>query len=290
MSRFRYDKPLVLEALIKEIGKRRSFAIATSEEKPREWLGFDVAVHLNDVRVDNNLAKARLLGDLRLTGTNVKPGVLGTVTAAEGSQVFFRSNGFAVDQAILEFKDRSSIDAIFDLHAQSQVREYLVKLHAFGRTSDPQVILTAEPGLAESDILSLLTVGVTSRDQLADNTSSVSTGALLAADALFAASGLDKQVQRFIPQQVFRDLSFHLSTTYNDVSGRVEPAAQLESKFLTEQLKFEMIQPVSFRGTRAQLEYQFNDQLSSQLQWDNENASGTSFNVGADLKMRWEVE
>ncbi|MHB8876662.1 MAG: translocation/assembly module TamB domain-containing protein, partial [Myxococcaceae bacterium] len=124
-----------------------------------------------------------------------------------------------------------------------------------------------------------------------DRRVSTEAGAGLAAEALFSAVGLDKQVQRFLPKNaLLRDMSFHLSTTYNEASGVVEPTAQLESKFLTDRLKLGMSQPVSGRGTRAQAEYQFNDRLSARAQWDNENQDYSFGNPGLDLKLRWEWE
>ena len=285
--KLRYDQPLVLESLLTNLRSARAEAIGADEGPRREWLAFDVGVHANgDVRIDNNLARARLRGDLRLTGTNLQPGLLGSIESMEGSQIFFRGNQFAVSQAILDFKERRDIDPVFDLHAQSQVREYLVNLHAFGRIGDPQVILSADPELVEADILSLLTLGVTSRDQ----SNAMGTTSVIG-EAVFNASGLDRQIQRFLPKNpLLRDLSFHVSSTYNEASGFVEPTAQLESRFLTERLHLQMSQPmVTPRGTRAQAEYRFHDRLSGQLQWDNEVLKDVP-NLGVDLKLKWEVE
>nr|WP_153867903.1 MULTISPECIES: translocation/assembly module TamB domain-containing protein [Myxococcaceae] len=284
--RLRYQKGLELDALLQGLG-RRSVLSASSVERPREYLTLDVKVHLGDVRVDNNLARAKLLGDLRLTGTNTRLGLLGTLEAAEGSRAFFRNNEFAITQGVLEFKDRYAIDPVFDLHATTQVRDHLVKLHGFGRIASPQVLLASEPDLPEGDILSLLTLGVMSRDKEA----TAATGASLAAEALFNVSGLDRQVQRFLPKNpLLRDLSFQISTAYNASSSQVEPTAQLESKFLTEQLKLTMQQPVSGRGTRARAEYRFDNRLSTQAQWDNEHSDAAFGNLGLELKLSWQVE
>jgi translocation and assembly module TamB len=286
--RLYYQKGLELESILKNLA-RKSTVLTASAEKPREFLTLDVNVHLGDVRVDNNLARARLLGELRLTGTNVRPGLLGRVEAAEGSQAFFRNTQFAITEGQLEFRDRQGFEPVFELHAQSQVREYTVKLHAFGRVEDPQVIFSSEPALTEGDIVSLLTLGVTSTDK--DTAASASAG--LAAEALFNVSGLDRQVKRFLPSNpVLKDLSFQISTTYNDATQQAEPTARLESKFLSEQLKIGMTQPVSGRGTRARAEYRFDNRLSAQAQWDNENTSTASGigNLGLELKLSWEVE
>src|SRR5262249_25276609 len=187
--KLRYDQSLGAETLLAQFQKAES---NTLYDPAPEWLSFDVGIRARgDVRIDNNLARAKLVGDLRLTGSNARPGLLGTLSAAEGSQAFFRGNQFAVTQGSLEFRERKSIDAVFDLHAEAQVREYLVRLHAFGHASDPKVLLSSEPQLSEGDILSLLTLGVTAGDP--SNTAKASAG--LAAEALFTASGLDRQVQ-----------------------------------------------------------------------------------------------
>lgn len=284
LTHVRYDRPLALDAFLQDMGKGSALT-GGGERTP--WLELDVGLHLADVRVENNIARARLLGNVRLVGNNAHPGLVGAIETAEGSQAYFRGNQFNIGQGLLEFKGGEGFDGLFDMHAETQVREYLVRLHAFGRTSDPKAVLSSDPALAEGDILSLLTLGVVSKDR--NNTAGTSAG--LAAEALFNASGLDRQVQRFLPKNpVLRDLAFHIATTYNDATGQVEPTAQLESKFLTERLKLVMTQPVSGRGTRAQAEYQFTNRLSAQAQWDNEYSDLSFGNLGMDLKLRWEVE
>ncbi len=286
LLKLRYEQPLELEALLLEA--RRSRYVGGGDA-PKEWLTFDVTVNsVGDVRINNNLARARLEGSVKLTGTNVRPGLLGTITAGEGSQAFYRGNQFAVSQGLLEFKDRKSVDAQFDLHAQTQVREYLVRLHAFGKVTSPQLVFSSEPELPEGDIFSLLTLGVVSRDR----SSLAETGMGMAAEALFKVSGFDRQVQRFLPKnEVLRDMSFHISSSYNSVEGQVEPTAQLESKLLTDKLKLNLQYPLrTGRGSRAQAEYLFNNRVAGQLQWDNENSASSVGNFGFDLKYRWEVE
>jgi translocation and assembly module TamB len=286
VSKLRYEQDIELQAMLAEA--RKGAVMGSSLEKPKEWLKFNVDIHAtDDVRVNNNLAHAKLGGKLKLTGSNVHPGLIGNVETLEGSEAYYRNNKFAISQGLLEFKDRKSIDPVFDLRAETQVREFLVKLHAFGRPASPQIILSSQPELSEADIISLLTLGIVSRDR---GSAGAGAGLGLASEAFLSASGLGNQVQRFLPKnQVFRDMSFHLSTTYNDATGLVEPTAQFESKFFSEQLKLSMSQPVSGRGTRAQFEYRINNSLSTQGQWDNEDSNYSFGNLGLELKFRWEV-
>jgi translocation and assembly module TamB len=184
---------------------------------------------------------------------------------------------------VLQFSGQSPT---FDLSAQSQVREYLVSVKAFGRLDDPRVALSSEPGLPETDILSLLTLGVTSRERLTSQ-----SGAGLAAEALLTASGLDQQVQRFLSTNVgLKDQQVRLTTSYNEVTGNVEPAVTWESKVLTDNLKVGITQPVTGRGTKAQAEYLFDKRVSARAQWDNQNQNTSVGNPGIDLRFRFEWE
>jgi translocation and assembly module TamB len=176
---------------------------------------------------------------------------------------------------------------VVDVHGETQVRDYKVNIHAYGQAGDPEVDLTSEPELARADLVTLLTLGFTSRDP---GMNTAGAGAGLVGETLFNISGLDKQVKRFIPKNtILRDFSFHISTQYSEVSGMVEPTAQFESKFLTDSLKLRLSQPViSGRGRRAQAEYRFNDHMSAQAQWDNESSESPIGDLGLDLKLRWE--
>ncbi len=286
LVKLRYEKSLTLESFLKGV---RQAHVGFSSAQPREWLRFDVdiAATEGDVRVDNDLANARLFGKVKLTGTNVRPGLIGSIEAADGSMAYFRGNPLQILKGVLQFKDTSSIDAFVDFNAQARVREYLVNVKAFGRLSDPKVVLSSDPQLPEADILSLLTLGVTSRDRGLSS----QAGAGLALEAFLSATGMNRQVQRYLPRSsIIRDVQFNLSTTLNPASGLVEPAMRFESKILTERLILSVTQPVSGRGTSAQAEYWFTHRVSGRVQWDNENQDYSFGNPGLDLKLKFEWE
>jgi translocation and assembly module TamB len=263
--KLRYTEPLSLDSILESARKRP----VPTDEQPTEWLRLDVDIAAgNDVRVENNLARARFLGKLKLGGTNVKPVLVGSVEAAEGAQAFFRNNVFSVGRAVLQF---NGLWPTFDFSAQTVVREFLVNVKAFGRFEDPRLSLTAEPALSEADIVSLLTLGVTTREQLAGQ-----AGAGLAAEAILSATGLDRQVQKFLSQSVgLKDQQVRLTTTFNDATGTAEPSVTWESKVVSDNLKVGVTQPVTGKGTRAQAEYRFNQSVSARAQWDNQNQNTT---------------
>ncbi len=280
--KLRYAQNLELDQLLKNV--RNSSILIQEEQKPVEWLRFDVDINLGqDVRIDNNLARAVLAGRLKLVGTNLKPMFVGTIEAGEGSQAIWRGNVMNVGKGVLTF---NGLVPTFDFNAQAQVREYLVSIKAFGRLDDPKVSLTAQPPLAEAEVLTLLTLGITSKDQITREGS-----ASLAGEVLFNASGLDAHLQRFLSKSVgLKDQQIHLSTSFNPATGQAEPSVSWESTVLTDNLKVGVTQPVTGRGTKAKAEYKFNDKVSARAQWDNQTQESSVGNPGVDLKVRFEWE
>ena len=295
VSGLRYTRGLELEELLQNVGRARVAVV--EREIPEERARLGVRVALEDVRVENDLARARFGGTVLLTGTNARPALEGIVSVAEGGEAFFRGNRFAITSGQLEFSERSAFDPFVDLRAQTQVRHsvgseealYLVKLQALGRAREPEVTLSSDPGLPEGDIVSLLTLGFTSRNR-SDTTN---TGIGLLSEAFLTVTGLDRQMQRLLPASLLlMDTDVQVSTLYNPSSGTSEPTVQLESRFLTEELKLQIAQPiVSRKGTRAQAEYRFSDSVSAQAQWMDQSSGGNTVgNPGVELKWSWEVE
>jgi translocation and assembly module TamB len=285
--RLRYDKTVEFDSFIKQaFSASPGFGL----EKNSEWLALDIVLHAgegSDVRVDNNLVKAKILTDrLEVRGTNLHPALLGTVTVAEGSKVYFRQNQFTIDRALFDFKDRNGVEPIIDVHAQVAVRDSLVKMHAYGRASSPEIQLTSDPQDSQENILQLLATGSTTRDR--SNTAGAGLG--LAAEVAFSASGFDRVVQRFLPgnTSLLRDTKFNITTTYNEGSGLVEPAAQLQSKVINDRLMLRATEPFSGKGTKAQAEYRFTNNVSLQLQWDNIENDYSFGNWGGVLMFRGE--
>jgi translocation and assembly module TamB len=288
--RARYTADVGLERNLVEM-RRRPPPPPKPYDKAGEWLRLDLQIVVDgDVRVENDVVTGPVRGELTLTGTLAAPGVVGTLTMGEGSRARFRGNEFNLTRAVLELTDRNKIEIGLDVHGQSQVRDYQIFMHAFGRMSDPQLTLTSTPALSQPDIITLLSIGYTRRDTAANaGVGGVATAA--AAQALFSASGLDEQVRRFVPRsQMVRDLSVRMTTDYSEASGQVEPRAELESLLLKDRLRVRVQAPLSGgRGQKAQAEVRLGGKASIQYQWDNDNPDvAATGDHGLDLKLRWE--
>src|SRR5262249_10561092 len=98
INRLRYTRGLEVEDLLRDLARARAAVVTRVAERPAETMQLAVGVRLGDVRVENNLAKAQLVGALMLTGTDARPGLLGSVQVAEGGVAYFRGNQFLLTE------------------------------------------------------------------------------------------------------------------------------------------------------------------------------------------------
>ncbi len=251
-------------------------------------LRFDIHLLVDgDVSAENNVVQLPVFGDVRLSGTVKSPGLVGKLEGRNGI-ADFRGSQYHVTQASFTFEDRDRINPNFDISADTEARQYRVFVRVFGNADDYKLQLRSQPALTEDDILKLMTFGVTSQDTAGLGGSMAKAGYL--GDVLWNVSGLHDQVRRVIPHNpVIRDLSVNLSSAYIQATGQVEPVAQIESRLLTDQLKIRAQVPLSeSTGKRAQAEYQLNDHLSLQAEWNNDYSDYSVGDFGLDMRARWE--
>lgn len=127
-----------------------------------ERLDYGIAIKTeNPVVVDNNLAKAELEMDARLTGTYYQPGLVGRVTIDEGGALNLNERKYLVDRGVLTFTDENKIDPSFDIVAKTQASGYDITLTVQGSGKERETTLTSDPPLPEPDIAAVLLTGRT---------------------------------------------------------------------------------------------------------------------------------
>jgi translocation and assembly module TamB len=286
--RARYTQNFDLERSLVEF--RRRVEAPRAYDKEGERLRMEVQLVIDgDARVENDLMRGNMRGEVTVTGTAAAMGFVGSVAFTEGSRASFRGNEFELTHAVVDFTERDRLAMALDVHGQSQVRDYEVFMHLFGPFADPQLTLTSTPALSQPDIVTLLSLGFTTRDAAAGTgVQGVATAA--AAQALMSASGLDEQVRRFLPRGgAIRDASVRITSAYSEGSGQVEPRAEFESWLWRDRLRLRYQAPLSgARGQRAQAEFRLGRHTALQYQWDNDNPDVPAGDHGVDLKLRWE--
>jgi autotransporter translocation and assembly factor TamB len=128
---------------------------------PRFKLNLDVTAD-QGILVQNDLFDAELKGKLTLVNTLEAPRVLGTADVIQGKMTF-KDRVFQIQSAHVEFDNPAVLNPRFNLTASTELAGTKVQIYSAGRIPDKYKIdLTSTPPLPESEILSLLALGLTS--------------------------------------------------------------------------------------------------------------------------------
>ena len=158
-----YTEPVNLDqGLLNVLNSPASVDVGEDRSALLERLDYSVAIKTeNPLVIDNNLAKAELEMNARLTGTYYRPGLVGRVTIDEGGELNLNERKYLVDRGVLTFNDENRIEPSFDVVAKTQASGYDVTLSVQGSGKERQTTLTSDPDLPEPDIAAVLLTGRT---------------------------------------------------------------------------------------------------------------------------------
>jgi len=136
-------------------------------EQPDILKNSSINIHLSgsrDITIDNNILNAPIGVDLTLTGTTRRYGLIGSVRMIGGS-IYFRNNEFEIINGRVDFVSTNEIKPIFNIKAETSTGGYRVRLSLEGPLEKPLLLLSSEPHLSDNEILTLLAVGRTGKDE-----------------------------------------------------------------------------------------------------------------------------
>ncbi len=121
----------------------------------------DIAVETVDpILIRGNLGRGRVDVGLRVSGKLGDPKPDGKVRIAEfAARLPFST--LDVREGFLTFTPQNGFDPTLEIRGTAEPRPYRVQVYAYGRMSDPQLVLTSEPPLPENEIMTLLATGTT---------------------------------------------------------------------------------------------------------------------------------
>ncbi len=224
----RYSGKLNLLAML--LSRRSEKAAEASPGLPLRIL-----LHLsNNLRVDTNWARLQAGGTLSLEGTTVDPILLGSLESTEG-RLTFRKQRWTISSAAVRFADPRRIDPILDVAARAQIKDYDITLRLSGRPDELTFRLSSVPTLTQEEILTLVTLGTTTREagQAAGGIVLGEMAQLFAEDVLgFAAGGYAPETLQLektdnktqvvnVGKQVTEDIRVLYSQTLSGASKRV---------------------------------------------------------------------
>jgi translocation and assembly module TamB len=287
---FLYSKPIKILDINAVQSSQRT--VVEVYDPTRDSVLFDVALRApRGLAIKNNLVDMTVnVGPqgLRVAGTNQKFGLLGLVSVAPGGIFRLHNSDFKITEGTLRFEDEDKIEPVIDVLARNEFRrtvqsgaaaEWLLKLHAYGRSNDLHLDLTSEPALAQEDVIALLTIGMTRAEAAQIGTAALSGGL----DFLANLAGVDQQLKQAIP--VIDD--FRFGTAYSLRTNRTEPQVTI-GKRLTDSLRASITSSIGEQRTViANVEWRLSQNASVQANYDNAN-NVSSVNVGVDFRLRFE--
>ncbi len=106
-------------------------------------------------RVRNSIINLDADAAFGLQGSAASPAVVGRADLVEG-ELYVGAHRFEIVSGRAEFIDPRSIEPVFDVAAEANIRNYRVRLTASGTAEEIEANLSSEPPLRETDILQLL--------------------------------------------------------------------------------------------------------------------------------------
>jgi len=122
-------------------------------------LDLDVLVYIpGSFRIIGSRMNVELAGDLQLKTVDDRPVLTGQLMPLSG-QLLFMGRNFELRRGHVNFYGGDELNPALDLTLTAQLGDYRVEIKLTGTTKDPEVELTSEPQLSESDIMALLVFG-----------------------------------------------------------------------------------------------------------------------------------
>ncbi len=200
------------------------------------------------ILVDNNYGQVAASLDLRVAGTAARLGMSGRITFEEGGRLYVGGHVYRLERGTIDFVDPAGIEPELAFTAATRVAGYDVTLSVSGSPGAVRAELSADPPLAEGDIVALLLTGQPASDlgfaaapQMRDQVLGYLSGDLLA----LAGTRVGVDVVRL--ERGTRDDLFGVDPAL--VAAEVDPATRLSlTKRVGEQVEVVLSQNLRAMG------------------------------------------
>lgn len=252
------------------------------------------AIHLavraaapNNLIVSSNVLEAELQADIMVTGTSDRIGLVGSVTPL-WARARYQDNLFQLERASILFTDEYRILTQFDLRATTEACGMRVAVDVQGNSDGWNVIPMGqdEDGVVDPpDVLTCLQTGLRLRDyrgldaaNLEENLSLSSLG------AIWAVTGMDEKVKRFLPVVDEISLTSGWSPRSKKTTLRVVIRKELGSRLqLSYSRAIDELDDQILAG-----EYRLSPVASLEGTWNTASDVPVG-DLGLDLRLRWEL-
>jgi autotransporter translocation and assembly factor TamB len=274
-----YSRPLRFQKALLDVRRR------LEEVSARRAKGsFNVRLDLNCVadgtlRIRNNLADATAKGEFKVVGDVYHPVVLGSFDLLDGT-IDFQGVRYTVRRLTVEFNDPRRNNPRIDGAAETRKDAVTVTVLVTGTLEKYEVDFVSDPPLGKNDILSLLTLGVTTRS-LAGQEGTVGASAA----STLALGPYKGRVEDEIRGFVGLD-RFAVEAAFSSVSRTFEPRFVVGKSF-GDRLNVSVSTLVGTSSeTTAIAELKLLENVFLQGAWESATTTRQG-ELGADLKVRY---
>lgn len=262
------------------------------------------------VQVKNNMAEIYLRGAGQIAGNPLDIEVSGRVDALPTVSKFkFKGHEFIIGQGFVELKNTGKVrNSDLKFTGISKINEYEMKIDLSGKIDKLNINLSSEPALAQEDLLSLLTLGVTS--DMSKNleagerkfVTTVGIGTLLVDqlkinEDLNSSLGLKLSVMPEFKEDVTSLVQGKSAVSDSSTSSKLKSSTKIKvNKQISKKVDVSLSSTVGGSLEQKQevnVNYNFSKNLSLEGVYEVKPAEDTSTStsapnsVGADLKYRW---
>jgi hypothetical protein len=110
--------------------------------------------------IRGNFATGEVTGNVRIGGTFGAPAPDGRLEI-KNFRAALPFSTLSVSSGTATFTPAAGFDPLLEIRGTAEPRPYRVTIYAYGRASDPQLVLTSNPPLPENEIMTLLATGTT---------------------------------------------------------------------------------------------------------------------------------
>jgi autotransporter translocation and assembly factor TamB len=197
--------------------RRRLADVRARREETDFRIRLDIgAVADGTIHIRNNLAEADIKGEFRVVGSTDQVILLGSFDVLNGV-VTYGKNRYELTRGSLEFQDPRRINPVLDFRADTKVGNIAIFVNVSGTLEKVEVDLASDPPYSKNDIVSLLSLGVTT-ENLAGAGGSVSA----AEAAAFALGPYKGRVEEEIRDIVGLD-RFQIEPAYSSTEQSLGP-------------------------------------------------------------------
>jgi translocation and assembly module TamB len=273
-------------------------------------LNLSVETTTTPVIIKNNMAEIFIKGTSQMLGNPLDPEISGRIDALPTVSKFkFKGHEFIINQGFVELKNSGKMrNSDLKFIGISKINDYDMKIDISGKIDKLVINLSSEPVLSQEDLLSLLTLGVTSdmsKNLEANERKFVQTvgiGTLLVDqlkinEDLNSSLGLKLSVMPEFKEEVTSLVQGGKSAVSDTTSSKLKSSTKIKiNKQITKQIDVSLSSTVGGSLEQKQevnVNYNFNKSLSLDGVYEvkpaEDSTTGTSTpnSIGADIKYRW---